>query len=66
MPLPVMTYSRLTSFTAMLGLAVALLPAPARAQTPAAAAVPAAARTDQPLLAPWGGPHGGGLVRDAP
>ena len=50
--------NRLAGFTATLGLAVALIPAPAMAQTlvPAASA---ATRADMPLLAPWGGPHGG-------
>ena len=59
MHLSVSISTRLAGFTATLGLAVALLPAPAMAQTPATSAAPAAARADQPLLAPWGGPHGG-------
>ena len=50
--------NRLAGFTATLGLAVALIPAPVMAQTPGPAAS-AAARADMPLLAPWGGPHGG-------
>ena len=50
--------NRLAGFTATLGLAVALIPAPVMAQTPVPAAS-AAARADMPLLAPWGGPHGG-------
>ncbi|GAA4034544.1 M3 family metallopeptidase [Hymenobacter glaciei] len=59
MPFPYLRSNRLAGFTAMLGLAVALLPAPTMAQTPAPAAS-AAARANQPaLLAPWGGPHGG-------
>jgi peptidyl-dipeptidase Dcp len=58
MQLPFLTTTRLAGFTATLGLAVALLPAPAMAQTPASATA-AAARADMPLLAPWGGPHGG-------
>ena len=57
MQLPFPAFHRLTSFTATLGLAFVLLPAPAMAQTPAPAA--AAARADMPLLAAWGGPHGG-------
>ena len=51
MPLPSTVISRVSGFAATLGLAFALLAVPARAQTPA--------RADQPLLAPWGGPHGG-------
>ena len=56
--MPCTISNRLTSFTATLGLAVALLPAPAMAQTPTPATA-TAARADLPLLAAWGGPHGG-------
>ena len=41
---------------AVLGLALALLPAPGHAQTPAP---PTAARAEKPLLRPWTGPYGG-------
>ncbi|WP_201983205.1 M3 family metallopeptidase [Hymenobacter rubidus] len=51
--------SRPAGFLAVLGLTLALLPTPGMAQTTASTA-PTAARADQlPLLAPWGGPHGG-------
>ena len=56
MQFPLLTSCRRAGFAATLGLAFALLPAPARAQSPAA---PTAARATPPLLAPWGGPHGG-------
>ncbi|MBH8558486.1 M3 family metallopeptidase [Hymenobacter sp. BT442] len=49
----------MTGFLATLGLALTLLPTPGMAQSSASAAS-ATARADQsPLLAPWGGPHGG-------
>ena len=50
---------RPAALLATLGLAVILLPITGMAQ-PSAPAAPAAARANQsPLLAPWGGPHGG-------
>ena len=50
---------RLAGFLATLGLVFTLIPTPAIAQ-PSAPAAPATARADQsPLLAPWGGAHGG-------
>lgn len=53
-------FNRLAGFTATLGLSVALISAPAMAQTTASIAAPAPARADQPaMLAPWGGSHGG-------
>ncbi|WP_210518537.1 M3 family metallopeptidase [Hymenobacter terricola] len=56
---------RPAGFLAVLGLAGALFSTPAMAQTTASTSAPATARADQPpLLAPWGGPHGGGPAFD--
>ena len=50
---------RPATFLAALGLAVALFPTPATAQSAPAAQVVAARAGQSPLLSPWGGPHGG-------
>ena len=50
---------RPATFLAALGLAVALFPTPATAQSAPAAQVAAARAGQSPLLSPWGGPHGG-------
>ena len=59
MPFPFSIANRRTGFLATLGLAVALLPAPAMAQTSCSHRAGHRPRRPTPLLAPWGGPHGG-------
>jgi peptidyl-dipeptidase Dcp len=49
---------RLPDFLATLGLTLTLLPAPVMAQS-TAPTITVATSASQPLLAPWGGPHGG-------
>jgi peptidyl-dipeptidase Dcp len=51
-------HRRLPGFLAALGLTFTVLSPPAMAQS-TAPTITVATRADQPMLAPWGGPHGG-------
>jgi peptidyl-dipeptidase Dcp len=56
--LHLLPHQRLTGFLAVLGLTFTVLSPPAMAQS-TAPTITVATSASQPLLAPWGGPHGG-------